>query len=274
VSSRFKFKTYGFALIRPRLSKETQNIGSTLKTMSRFLDKVVFVTGGTSGLGAAACQLFLNEGATVFVTDIEERDILQRLKSEKARYQRCDITSPDDCENAVNACIQLYGRLDILFSNAAIVPPTYTTIEKLDLAVFQQIVTVNICSTVYLARAAIPQMRRQGKGVIIATASTAGTGADYGLASYCAAKAGVINLCKTMAIDYAKEGIRVNAVCPGLMDTPLVNHFNKNPAVIQAIQDTIPMGRSADPAEVAKAVLFLASDDASYITGHGKFILE
>lgn len=236
--------------------------------MSRFIDRVVFVTGGTSGLGYEACRLFVNEGAKVFVTDIEERDVLPRLGSANAHYQRCDITSPEDCENAINACIQLYGQLDIVFSNAAIVP-RYTTIEKHDLALLQRVVTANICSTVYLARAAIPQMRKQGKGVIVATGSTAGTGADYWLAPYCAAKAGLINLCRTMAIDHAEEGIRVNAVCPGLMDTPMVNHFNKNPAVMQTIQDTIPMGRAAHPSEVAKAVLFLASDDASYITGHG-----
>jgi meso-butanediol dehydrogenase / (S,S)-butanediol dehydrogenase / diacetyl reductase len=113
-------------------------------------------------------------------------------------------------------------------------------------------------------------MRRQGKGSIVATGSTAGLGADYWLAPYCAAKAGIINLCKAMAIDYAKEGIRVNAVCPGLMETPMVNRLTTQPRAREAIQDVIPMGRSAHPAEVAKAVLFLASDDASYITGHGE----
>lgn len=238
--------------------------------MGRFLDRVVLVTGGTSGLGAATSQLFVNEGATVFVTDLEERDILQKLGSKKTHYRRCDISSPEDCKAAVEDCIQRYGRLDIIFSNAAIIPTTYTTAEDHDLALFQRVVTANICSTVYFARAAVPQMRKQGKGVIIATASTAGIGADYGLAPYCASKAGVINLCKTMAIDYAKEGIRVNAICPGLMDTPMVNKLTADPAVTQVIQETIPMGRAANPSEVARAVLFLASDDASYITGQGK----
>ncbi|RVX68446.1 hypothetical protein B0A52_07446 [Exophiala mesophila] len=235
--------------------------------MGRFSGKVVLVTGGTSGLGAATCQLFVDEGATVFVTDLEERDFIRRLGSKNTHYRRCDISSPEDCEDAVADCIQRCGRLDILFSNAAVTPTTYTSAEDHDLALFQRIVTANICSTVYLARAAVPQMRKQGKGVIIATASTAGIGADYGLAPYCASKAGVINLCKTMAIDYAKEGIRVNAICPGLMDTPMVNKLTTDAAVTQVIRDTIPMGRVAEPREVAKAVLFLASDDASYITG-------
>lgn len=242
--------------------------------MSRFVDKVVLVTGGTSGLGAATCQLFVHEGAKVFVTDIEERDILQRLGSENAHYQRCDITKSDDCEKAVKDCIKLYGRLDILFSNAAIVPTKYATIDQLDLTAIERVVASSICSMVYLCRAAIPQMRKQGKGAIVATGSTAGIRADYGLASYCASKAGVINLCKAMALDHAKEGIRVNAICPGLMDTPMTNYFNNIPAAQQAIKDTIPMGRAADPVEVAKAVLFLASDDASYITGQGMFIFK
>lgn len=151
-------------------------------------------------------------------------------------------------------------------------PSTYITVEKQDVAIVQRIVTANICSTVYLAQAAIHQMQKQGKGVIIATGSTAGTGVDYGLAAYCASKAGVINLCKTMAIDCANDGIRVNAICPGLMETPMVSRLTRELAAIQAICDTIPMGRSDDPAEVAKAVLFLASEDDSYITGHGMLI--
>lgn len=234
---------------------------------ARFTDRVVFVTGGTSGLGADASEIFANEGAKVFVTDLEERDILQRLGA-AATYQKCDVSDPQECKEAIEACIKRYGRLDILFHNAAH-PGQIAPVTHQDLATFQQVINTNLCSAFYLARIAIPQMQKQGKGVIINVGSISGLFADYGLCSYNAAKAGIINLSKAMALDHAKDGIRVNAVCPGYMVTRMTEKFQGHNDLLDSLNNVIPQGRGADPVEVARVVAFLASDDASYITGQG-----
>lgn len=139
---------------------------------TRFTNQVIFVTGGTSGLGAETCQLFIDEGAKVFVTDLEERGILKRL-GPNASYYRCDISNPEDCETAINACIGKYGLLDVLFNNGARPAPVATVVEH-DLKLFQDIINTKLCGLFYLSRIAIPQMRKQGKGAIVATVSTAG----------------------------------------------------------------------------------------------------
>lgn len=145
----------------------------------RFTDQVVFVTGGSSGLGAETSQLFIDEGAKVFVTDLEERSILKRLGSD-AFFMKCDVSKPEDCEAAINACIEKWGKLDVLFHNAARLAPVSTVVDH-DVALFQAVINTNLCSAFYLARIAIPQMRKQGKGAIINTASTAALYGDYGM---------------------------------------------------------------------------------------------
>lgn len=234
----------------------------------RFLNQVVFATGGTSGLEADTCELFIDEGAKVFVTDLEERGILTRLGPEKATFQRCDVSNPEDCHKAVEACIKKYGRLDVLFHNGAMLAGVATVVDH-DLAAFQRVINTNLCSLFYLARVAIPQMRKQGKGVIVSTASTAGLRGDSGLCSYNAAKAGMINLTRTMAIDHISEGIRINCVCPGYMVTTMTTAFREDTFIHDMLRERIPAGRGSDPKEVGRAVLFLASDEASYITGQG-----
>lgn len=145
----------------------------------RFTDQVVFVTGGTSGLGAATAQCFLEEGARVFVTDLEERSILKKLGSDNAFFMKCDVSSPEACEAAIKACIDKWGRLDVLFHAAARLAPISTVVDH-DLALFQAVINTNLCSAFYLARIAIPQMRKQGKGAIINVASTSALYGDYG----------------------------------------------------------------------------------------------
>lgn len=235
----------------------------------RFEGKVVFVTGGASGLGAAACQLFVDEGATVVVADLQERDILQRLGS-GASFEKCDVSSPEQCEAAINACITKHGRLDVLFHNAACLAPVGTVINH-DLEGFHRVINTNLCSLFYLARVAIPHMKKQQKGSIVVTGSTSGLAADFGLCSYNAAKAGIINLARTLAIDHIRDGIRVNIVCPGHMVTPMTAGFYNNPEAKSALLESIPLGRGCDPVEVAQGVLFLASDEAYSMTGHSKY---
>lgn len=230
---------------------------------------MVFVTGGSSGLGADTCELFANEGATLFVTDIAERDILNRLPQDRAHFQKCDVSDPLECQQAIEACIQRFGRLDVLFHNGARLAAVSTVVDH-ELTLFQEVINTNLCGLFYLARAAIPQMRKQGKGSIVSTASTSGLSGDFGLCSYSAAKAGLINLSRTMALDHAREGIRVNTVCPGYMITPMTKVFREHEEIHKDLLEGIPMGRGSDPKEIGRAVLFLASDEASYITGQGK----
>jgi len=145
----------------------------------RFADQVVFVTGGSSGLGAVTSQEFINEGAKVFVTDLEERSILKQL-GPNATFMKCDVSSPEDCEAAIKACVEKWGRLDVLFHSAArLAPPS--TVPNHDLALFQALINTNLCSAFYLARIAIPQMQKQGKGAIINVASTAALFGDFGM---------------------------------------------------------------------------------------------
>ncbi len=180
------------------------------------------------------------------------------------------FTDASSCFKAVEACIAKFGRLDVLFHNAARLGPLTSVVDH-DVEVFQRVINTNLCGAFYLAKAAIPHMRKQGKGVIINTASTSGARGDYGMASYNAAKGGLVNLTRTMAIDHAREGIRVVSVCPGFMPTPMTTAVvDGNPSLQEALFDSIPMGRGGDPKEIGRTVLFLASDDASYITGHRK----
>ena len=234
--------------------------------MGRFSDQVVFVTGGTSGLGLDACRRFADEGAQICVADLEERDIFQQLNPVKNHFVYCDVSSPESCELAINACIEKYGRLDVLFSNAGILSQ-YGSVVKQPVEAFQRVIQTDLNSLFYLTRIAIPQMQKQGKGVIIATASTSGLGGECGTAPYCASKAGLINLCKVLAIDHASDCIRVNALCPGFFLTPMSQHLAADPKAMELIRRAIPMGRGGQVGEIAKVALFLASDDASYITG-------
>lgn len=226
------------------------------------------VTGGSSGLGAEASALFVLEGAKVLVVDLEERDILQRLGKDAA-YQKCDVSKPEECEAAIAACVSKFGRLDVLFHNAGILTK-HDTVVSHDLDTFQRVLEVNMKSLFYLGKAAIPRLKSQGGGSIVVTGSTAGSYADYGTCSYNTSKAGVINLARVMAIDHARDGIRVNSVCPGLMSTPMTAVLTQMPEIDRLTRAVIPMARPALPVEVARAVLFLASDEASYITGQSR----
>jgi meso-butanediol dehydrogenase/(S,S)-butanediol dehydrogenase/diacetyl reductase len=238
----------------------------------RFHDRVVFITGGTSGLGAETCELFLNEGAKVFVTDLEERDASARF-GPNAQFYPCNVSDPISCLTAVEACITKFGKLDILFHNGARLSPITTVVDH-SIEVFQDVINTNLCGAFYLAKAVIPHMRKQKKGVIINTASISGIRGDYGMASYNAAKAGLVNLTRTMAIDHAREGIRVVSVCPGFMATPMTHGVvTGNTELESDLFESIPMGRGGDPEEIARVVIFLASDDASYVTGH-PFIVD
>ena len=176
-----------------------------------------------------------------------------------------DVSNLAEVEALMNAAVDRFGKLDVVFNNAGV--GAYGKTPDLDPAMWHQIIAIDLDSVFYGCRAAIPHLRRGGGGAIVNTASISGLFGDYGLAAYNAAKAGVVNFTRTVAIDHAAEGIRANCVCPGPIDTALTAPMLAMDAVVAEYARLIPMGRVGRAEEIAGAVAFLASDDASYVTG-------
>jgi meso-butanediol dehydrogenase/(S,S)-butanediol dehydrogenase/diacetyl reductase len=228
--------------------------------MGRFEGKVAIVTGGASGIGAATSARLASEGARVMIADLGEPD----ETGDSVRFIRTDVSSAADIAAALAATIDAWGRLDILVNNAGVgfLANTVDTVEE----DWDRVFAVN-SRAIYLAcKAAIPELRKTG-GAIVNVASISGLGGDYGMAAYNASKGAVVNYTRSLAMDCAADGIRVNALCPGLVATPMAT-----PALADAVDrdfwlDLIPLGRPAEPREMAAVIAFLASDDASYMTG-------
>jgi meso-butanediol dehydrogenase/(S,S)-butanediol dehydrogenase/diacetyl reductase len=237
---------------------------------SRFRGKVVVITGAASGIGAATARRFAVEGAKLVLADVNEvggRDLVDELSKTGATadFVPTDVRDAAQIEALMQQAVDRHGSLNVVFNNAGI--GAYGKTPDLDLEVWQQVIAVDLHSVFYGCRAAIPRLRASGGGAIINTASISGLFGDYGLVAYNAAKGGVVNLTRTVAIDHAREGIRVNAVCPGPIETPLLSPFLAVPAAVDEYAKLVPMGRLGRAEEVAAVVAFLASDDASYVTG-------
>jgi NAD(P)-dependent dehydrogenase (short-subunit alcohol dehydrogenase family) len=236
--------------------------------------KVALITGGASGIGRATAELFSREGAAVAIIDIDAKAGEAAVESitqtgREAMFIPCDVTKADQCELAVHRVLERWGRLDILFNNAGVTRRASvlgTSEEEWD-----WVMAVNVKSIFLMSKAALPVMIRGGGGSIVNTASGWGLVGGKDAVSYCASKGAVIQLTKAMAVDHGPEGIRVNAVCPGDTDTPMLaneaQQLGRTHEEILADSVDRPLRRVGRPEEIASAVVYLASDAASFITG-------
>ncbi|MCR8633702.1 SDR family NAD(P)-dependent oxidoreductase [Paenibacillus radicis (ex Xue et al. 2023)] len=234
----------------------------------RFQNKVVIVTGGASGIGEETVRLFAAEGAKVVIADFSDRGVqVSRELNDQGHdtlFVKTDVTKEADVQAMVHETVQKYGKLNILFANAGIANDAPA--HQLSYEQWQKTIDINLSGVFLCDKYAIEQMLAQGTGgAVVNCGSIHSHVGKSGVTAYASAKGGVKLLTQSLGITYAKEGIRVNAICPGYIDTPLI--AGRNEAVNQHLISLHPIGRLGKPVEVARAVLFLASDDASFITG-------
>ncbi|GGL48979.1 SDR family NAD(P)-dependent oxidoreductase [Sporolactobacillus putidus] len=237
----------------------------------RFKDKVAIVTGGAGGIGAATVRAFVNEGAKVVIADFSERgkELSDELNADgfDTFFIKTDVTDEDQVKNLVDNTVRKYGKLDIMFANAGIAVDGSKSIHELSYDKWKKTIDINLNGVFLSDKYAITQMRKQGTGgVVVNTGSIHSLAGREGWTAYTSSKGGVKLLTQTLGATYAREGIRVNAVGPGYIDTPLIASETEGEAKKQ-LTALHPMGRLGKPEEVAKAVLFLASDDASFVAG-------
>jgi meso-butanediol dehydrogenase/(S,S)-butanediol dehydrogenase/diacetyl reductase len=241
----------------------------------RFENKAMLITGAASGIGAATARRFAAEGALVLCADIDGNGAASVAREcdpegHRSGWMSVDVRDLEQVTRAVDGTVERFGRIDILFNNAGI--GSYGESQDLDPEVWHAVIAVDLHSVFYGTRAAVPHMKRQGGGCIVNTASISGLAGDYGFAAYNAAKGAVVNYTRTAALDHAKDNIRVNSVCPGPIDTALITLATQFPGITESWNRSIPMGRIGRADEVASAVSFLCSDDASYITGVNRVV--
>jgi NAD(P)-dependent dehydrogenase (short-subunit alcohol dehydrogenase family) len=236
-------------------------------SQGRIADRVAIVTGGGSGIGKATVQVFAQEGAKVVVGDLANSEGEHVAKSIGGLFVPTDVRDPKTIENLVATACDKFGGLDIMFNNAGIcvVQPMLDASED----VYLNTLRIDLDGVYWGLKFAGRVMVQQKRGAIVNTASVAGIRGSQGLSAYNAAKHGVVGLTRTAALEFAPAGVRVNCVCPGIVDTPLVaGAFGRSEKMREMMHRAHPLGRMCKPEEVARCVLFLASDDASFVTGH------
>ena len=236
--------------------------------MGKLDQKIALITGAASGIGAATAKLFVSEGATVIVVDIDETNG-RRVAHEvgpRCVFHKANVGEPLEVEAMVRFAVGSFGRLDVLHNNVA-TAGAVAPVGDMPIEAWQRAIAVSLSGVFYGMRFALPQMVAQGGGAVVNTASVSGLAADYMLCAYNAAKAGVINLTRTAAIEYARKNIRVNAVCPGSVATPPLLRALGEGEGRRLLEEHHPVGRLGLPEEIARVVLFLASEDSSFMTG-------
>ncbi len=230
--------------------------------------KVAVVTGGCSGIGLATVRRFLSEGANVVVGDLDDVRGAELGAEPGLTYVHTDVTDKDQVEALFGTAKDVYGSVDVAFNNAGISPPEDASILDTDLEAWRRVQEVNITSVYLCCKAVLPHMLEQKRGSIINTASfVAVMGAATSQISYSASKGGVISMTRELGVQFARDGVRVNALCPGPVNTPLLQElFAKDAERAARRLVHVPMGRFGEPEEMANAVLFLASDESSFIT--------
>ncbi|HET6652806.1 MAG TPA: 3-oxoacyl-ACP reductase [Nocardioides sp.] len=226
------------------------------------------VTGGCSGIGLATVRRFAEEGARVVVADLDDERGSQVAEEVGGRYVHCDVTVKEEVDALYAATREAYGSVDVAFNNAGISPPEDDSILDTDLEAWRRVQEVNLTSVYLCCKAVLPHMIEQRRGSIINTASfVAVMGAATSQISYSASKGGVLSMSRELGVQFARDGVRVNALCPGPVNTPLLQElFAKDAERAQRRLVHVPMGRFAEPEEIANAALFLASDESSFIT--------
>jgi NAD(P)-dependent dehydrogenase (short-subunit alcohol dehydrogenase family) len=242
-----------------------------------FAGKVAFVTGAANGIGRAAALAFAREGAGVVVADVSEQGNQETASmveeaGGRALAVRCDVSRAEDVKAALDKAVEAFGRLDCAFNNAGVEQPITATADLTE-EEWDRIVSINLRGVFLCMKHEIPLMLRQGGGAIVNTSSGAGVKGFAGQAAYCAAKYGIVGLSNAAALDYAKSNIRINAVCPGIIETPMMDRFSGGtPEGRARVIAQEPIGRMGKPEEIAAAVIWLCSDAAAFIVGHAMVI--
>ena len=235
-----------------------------------FKDKVALVTGGSFGIGRATALAFARKGAKVVIADwIENQETMDMIENLGgiALFVKCDVSKSDDVKTLIQKTIATFGQLDFAYNNAGIEGNSATT-QDCSEENWDKTIGINLKGIWLCMKYEIPIMLQKGKGVIVNCASVAGLVGFQGLPAYVASKHGVIGLTKTAALEYAKLGIRVNVVCPGVIQTPMIDRLTgKKKESIEQFKELEPIGRFGEPEEIANAVIWLCSDEASFVTG-------
>jgi NAD(P)-dependent dehydrogenase (short-subunit alcohol dehydrogenase family) len=235
---------------------------------NRLKGRSAVITGGASGIGLATARRFAAEGAHVVIADLDPTAGQRAADEVNGLFVKVDVTSEEEVKNLYAVTNETYGSVDISFNNAGISPADDASIIDTGIDAWRRVQEVNLTSVFYCCKYALPYMQAQGKGSIINTGSfVAVMGAATSQISYSASKGGVLSMSRELGVQFAREGIRVNALCPGPVNTPLLKElFAKDPEKAARRLVHVPLGRFAEPEELAAAVAFLASDDASFIT--------
>ena len=243
----------------------------------RFADQVAFVSGAGAGIGRATALAFAREGASVVIADVDEQANNETARLiETAGGQviavRCDVTRAQDLQAAIDATVEAFGGLDVAFNNAGVEQPTAPAADITE-EDWDRVIAVNLRGVFLAMKHQIPLLQQRGGGAIVNTSSGAGVKGFAGGAAYGASKFGIIGATKCAALDYASSGIRINAVCPGIIDTHMIERvFGTTTEGSKAILDQEPIGRMGTPDEIAAAVLWLSSNDASFVTGNAMVV--